>query len=111
MRSTYGRANWHTGQLTLKKTARTGPFFKAVSRENLVPSIYGSWISGAWTPAVSADMHPPNEYCIARRRRRPDCAVNEECGPQFLFMPQHHFPRALRIFLARPVNASLSTLL
>jgi hypothetical protein len=37
---------------------------------------------------VSADMHPPNEYCIARRRRGPDFAVNEECGLQYFLMPQ-----------------------
>src|SRR5882724_12179670 len=60
-RSRYGNAYWQTGQDTLKKAARTGPFLRASCNENVLPSTAAREMSGAFVPAVNAAIscEPP----------------------------------------------------
>src|SRR5438270_6174870 len=54
-RSKNGNAIWHTGHETLKKASTTGPRWRAAARLNFPPCKSGNEISGAITPAESAD--------------------------------------------------------
>ena len=74
-RSRYGKENWQTGQLTLKKASTIGnPSFKFPDRLILSPFKAGSEKSGALVPGISATISglPPKLQFIflIRRSRR-----------------------------------------